>query len=189
MAARRRAVSDLMRKGVFCAREIARRLKQPRTSVQRDVDVIHAAWLKDVESNAKGALARQLKSIQWRRWELVEQWGKSIGAVTTTTTKVRDGATETTTTVKHQCGDPRYMVELRELDKQEAELIGLNRSKDSESDPALDPNYKDPVYMTDEELLDEYADYVNRFAEHAEKKRLDAAGLPGGYRNHPQRKE
>ena len=129
--ARRRKVAAVMRDGVWSVREVARQVGHPRSTVGRDIIAITAAWVEETKTDLAVAKARQLIGIQHRRRVLWQAWERSTQDAEIVTEKTGGERSETVRMRKGQCGDPRYLIEIRALDEREDALLGLSEYKET----------------------------------------------------------
>ena len=126
---RRHKLSGLMRRGILNYRELAGQLDCSAATVREDVQAIEASWRKENDRDSgliKARLLAELGEIKKVAWEEFDR--SKSDSVEITETSGPDGDIRTVKT-KGQTGDPRYLVVVANVVREELEVHGLKVKK------------------------------------------------------------
>jgi hypothetical protein len=121
---RRQLVAEWTLKG-WTQQAIARRLGVSQPVVSRDLRVIREQWRKSTLRNFDEARGQQLQKLLLVETEAWAAWQRSQDPVKSASLTDAKGAKQSRTSLKHTCGDPRFLEQVNKCIAQRCLLLGL----------------------------------------------------------------
>jgi hypothetical protein len=115
-------------------RAIGKHLNLSHVQIKRDLDAIRDGWAHRVDLNIQELTNEELAKLDRVESQAWEQWDKSIGKKSKTTTKsgrtVKDNVVDEKSVLEWtDCGDPRYLAVIQKCIDKRCELLRLDPDK------------------------------------------------------------
>ena len=172
---RRRTVAEWSLKG-WTIKAITAKLGVSSALVARDVRVIMAQWrraaLRDFEE-ARGQQLQKLALIETEAWAA---WQRSQAPIQSATLSDKQGVKQSCSSLKHTCGDPRFLEQVNKCVSQRSVLLGLA------PDAALQKKSRDASISLEnqEDQIVKAAEEICRRKKDTEPRAPTADVQPGG---------
>lgn len=146
-----RKIAIDMQRRCYTHQRIADELGVHRTTVSRSLSKYNRQVTERLLKRGVEQRARQFERLEFAIEEAITQWHRSkLDAETTKITQGggEDGGDKTELTSKGQCGDPRYLAEIRAAMAEQRKLLGLDEAGAGKSSGARPP---DDMVIPDED--------------------------------------
>lgn len=121
---RRRTVAECSLKG-WKTEAIAAKLGVSRALVNRDLRVIMARWRRAAVRDFDEARGEQLQKLELVEAEAWAAWQRSQNPIQSASLSDKQGVKQSRSSLKHTCGDPRFLEQVNKCILQRSVLLGL----------------------------------------------------------------